>query len=154
MEQKDISVNVSSHNDGYWEHFIRNDPAPYEVTGKYLFFSTEQNHLVEIAIAALERGSFHQAKVGRAFSRDQVIEKNIKPEYVLCLYYKDESRKHELAKRYCNQEGLRYRYWKSNEATRKGEYSEQFLQGLPPGLRKAFQREKKNLSNDSGKGKE
>lgn len=75
MEQKDISVNVSSHNDGYWEHFMRNDPAPYEVTGKYLFFSTEQNHLVEIAIAALERGSFHQAKVGRAFSRDQVIEK-------------------------------------------------------------------------------
>ncbi len=129
---KSMSENVNSDCDGYWEHFERNEPPPYEITGKYLFFSPDRAALVKIAIGALERGGFHHAKI-------QMEGKNFSPDYVLCLYYKDDDRKHELARRYRNQHDVRYRYWKSDEDTHEGKYSEQFLKGLSPGARKLFQ---------------
>jgi hypothetical protein len=58
--------------------------------------------------------------------------------YVLCLYYRDDSRRHEIAARYGGREGIRYRYWKSDAATRRGEYSERFLGSLGPEERRRF----------------
>lgn len=79
----------------------------------------------------MEEGFFHLAKI-------PLPDVNTHPEYVLCLYYKDESRKHELADKYKGQNGLKYRYWKSDAATSRREYSEEFLEKLSPEDRKRF----------------
>lgn len=60
-------------------------------------------------------------------------------EYVLCLYFKDASRKYELAKKYQNRIELKYRYWKSDEDTIAGNYSKQFLNRLSSNDKKMFQ---------------
>ena len=51
-------------------------------------------------------------------------------DYVLCLYYKDNSRKNELADRNKQEYSIRYRYWKSDEATLRGQHSKEFLDKL------------------------
>jgi hypothetical protein len=133
---KVLSTNVVCSCDGYWEWFDRSDipGVPYEITGKYLFFSLNRDLLVEIAIDELENGGFHQAKTHMA---------DVNPptgEYVLCLYYKDDSRKNELATKYRDRSGLKYRYWKGDSQTLAGEYSKEFLEKLSPKNRKIFQR--------------
>jgi len=129
------SPNVVSNCDGYWEWFDRSDipTAPYEITGKYLFFSLNRDLLVKIAINEIENGGFHHAKTHMA---------GVTPpsgEYVLCLYYKDDSRKHELAEKYRDRSELKYRYWKSEIETLAGKYSKQFLDQLSSNARKIFQ---------------
>jgi hypothetical protein len=86
-----------------WEHFIKHERPPYEITGKYLFFSTNREQLVELAIEELEHGRFHEAKI-------PLVGYNHGDEHVLCLYYKDDSRKHELAHKYQGRQGIKYRY--------------------------------------------
>jgi hypothetical protein len=130
-----VSAHVTSRVDGYWEWFERSDivAVPYEITGKYLFFSRNRNLLVEIAVEELENGGFHQAKTHMA---------EITPpsgEYVLCLYFRDATRKYELAKKYQKRIELKYRYWKSDEDTLAGKYSKQFLDRLSPSDKKEFQ---------------
>jgi hypothetical protein len=113
---------------------VRSETAPYKITGKYLFFSANRDLLVEIAVEELETGGFHQAKTHIA---------DVTPptgEYVLCLYFKDNGRRDELAVKYQNRPELSYRYWKSNEDTRAGRYSKEFLEKLSPAERDHFQR--------------
>ena len=132
---KVLSTNVISSCDGYWEWFDRSDmpTVPYEITGKYLFFSLNRELLIEIAINELENGGFHHAKTH--------MEGVTHPsgEYVLCLYYKDDSRKHELAEKYRDRSELKYRYWKSEIETLAGKYSKQFLDELSSNDQKIFQ---------------
>ena len=132
---KVLSTNVISSCDGYWEWFDRSDipTPPYVITGKYLFFSLNRDLLIEIAINELENGGFHHAKTHMA---------GVTPpsgEYVLCLYYKDASRKHELAEKYRDRSELKYRYWKSEIETLAGKYSKQFLEDLSSKDQKIFQ---------------
>lgn len=122
---------VQRECDGYWEWFTSPGRPPYEITGKYLFFSPDRERLVSIALEEIESGAFHQAKI-------QMPSMRTGEDYVLCLYYRDDSRKHELAARYRGREGIRYRYWKSDEATLRGEYSERFLDSLDPAERRRF----------------
>jgi hypothetical protein len=99
----DSGADVESRCDGYWEWFERREPPPYEITGKYLFFSVTRDMLVNIALEELRTGVFHAAKTHMA---------NVEPpsgEYVLCLYYKDDSLKHKLAAKYRGRPGLKYR---------------------------------------------
>jgi len=131
-----LSTNVISSCDGYWEWFERSDAPviPYEITGKYLFFSGNRDLLIEIAINELENNGFHFAKTPMF---------GITPasgEYVLCLYYKDDSRKHELAKKYRGRNDLKYRYWKSDSDTLAGKYSKQFLDKLSSNDQRIFQK--------------
>jgi hypothetical protein len=131
-----LSTNVISSCDGYWEWFERSDAPviPYEITGKYLFFSGNRDLLIEIAINELENNGFHFAKTPMS---------GITPasgEYVLCLYYKDDSRKHELAKKYRGRNDLKYRYWKSDSDTLAGKYSKQFLDKLSSNDQRIFQK--------------
>ncbi len=137
INTKVLSTNVISTCDGYWEWLDRSDTlkAPYEITGKYLFFSHNRDLLIKIAINELENGGFHRAKTHMA---------GIPPpgEYVLCLYYKDDSRKHELAEKYRDRSELEYRYWKSEIETLAGKYSKQFLDKLSPNDQKIFQRKR------------
>lgn len=125
---------IESRCDVYWEWFERPEPPPYEITGKYLFFSAARDTLVKIALEELRTGVFHTAKTHMA---------TVEPpsgEYVLCLYYKDDSLKHKLAAKYRGRPGLKYRYWKSDADTIRGAYSREFLDSLSPEERKRFEK--------------
>jgi len=127
-----LSDNVFSRSDVGWQYFFHREPASYTITGKYLFFSVDRQALVTIATRAIEHGGFHYAKV--------ILEGQQTNDYVLCLYYKDDSRKDELNRRYRNQAGIRYRYWKLDADTIAGKYSAAFLDQLSPEARADFER--------------
>ena len=60
-------------------------------------------------------------------------------EYVLCFYYKDDSRKQEMADRKRQEyPDVKYRYWKSDKDTKIGRYSIDFLDNLSKSDRKWF----------------
>lgn len=109
--------------DGYWIWLFSEDKPKYEITGKYLFFSSDKDKLIEIATNEIEKHGFHRAKVNMSLLKGQT-------EHVLCLYYKDDSRKYELAERNKREYGVKYRYWKSDIATLRGQYSKEFLEKL------------------------
>jgi len=117
--------------DGYWIWLLNREKLTYGITGKYLFFSEDKNKLIEIAINELENHGFHHAKVN-----DKLLEGQT--EHVLCLYYKDDSRKHELAERNKQEYAVKYRYWKSDFDTLSGKYSKDFLSKLKPKDRAHF----------------
>jgi hypothetical protein len=117
--------------DGYWIWLLSRAKLTYGITGKYLFFSEDKNKLIGIAINELENHGFHHAKVN-----DKLLEGQT--EHVLCLYYKDDSRKQELAERNKQEYAVKYRYWKSDFDTLSGKYSKEFLSKLKPKDRAHF----------------
>jgi len=109
---------------GDWIYVISEKEPNYTITGKYLFFSKNKEKLVEIAKNEILVHDFHLAKVN-----NDLLGSNT--EYVLCLYFHDDSRKYELAERYRDRDSdIKYRFWKSDEDTLKGKYSEEFLSKL------------------------
>lgn len=132
--------------DGYWIWLFSEEKPNCEITGKYLFFSEDKNKLIEIATNEIEKHGFHEAKVNEHLLKGQT-------EHVLCLYYKDDSRKHELAERNKQEYGVKYRYWKSDEATLKGQYSQEFLSKLPKSEREHFTPEKEVIELRDKQGK-
>ena len=120
---------------GHWLWLLSEEKPSYKITGKYLFFNSDQDKLIEIANNEIEKHGFHRAKVNIRLLKGQT-------EHVLCLYYKDDSRKYELADRNKQEYGVKYRYWKSDEATLKGQYSEEFLEKLSKSDRRYFTKAK------------
>lgn len=116
---------------GYWIWLFSEEKPNYKITGKYLFFCKDKDKLIEIAINEIENHGFHEAKVNMNLLEGQT-------EHVLCLYYKDDSRKHELADRNKQEYGVKYRYWKSDLATSSGQYSKEFLNKLKKADRQYF----------------
>ena len=108
--------NVVRTDDECWHHYTKNPIKFPKITGKYLFFSENKNELIKIVIAELENGRFFRAKIN-------TDENKIGKDYVLCLYYEDDSRKFELAEKYKRNNKIRYKYWKSDVDTLKGDYS-------------------------------
>lgn len=106
--------------DGYWIHASSGEKPPYDIVGKYLFFSENKDRLIEIARNEILNHGFHRAKVNA-----QMLGNN--REHVLCLYYRDDSRKDELAERAKSEYQVKFRYWKSDADTRDGKYSDEFL---------------------------
>lgn len=115
----------------HWTYYHRIDlpqtPAEFqydrqrgEVTGKYLFFCPHRDWLIELVKDEIAMNGFAVGKIN-----------NIKEgeDWVLCLYWKDDSRKWELATKYPNSErcALKYRFWKSDADTVAGKYSPQHL---------------------------
>ena len=117
-------MGLTIDDSGYWIYVESEEKPSYVITGKYLFFSENQDRLIEIAKNEIINFGFHVAKVNsRLLGSDT--------EYVLCLYYQDDGRKYELAERHSEQySDTKYRYWKSDEDTLKGKYSEEFLSKL------------------------
>lgn len=112
--------------DGWYRYFNINKSKakPEESTGKYLFFSKNFDILEKIVIVELEKNDFKSAKI--------VDEDNKKgDEFVLCIFYADDSRKNDLIEKYRTQPEVRGGFWKSNKDTSNGKYSEQFLEKLP-----------------------
>jgi len=121
--------------DGYWIWLFSGEKPNYEITGKYLFFCEDKDKLIEIATNEIENHGFHEAKVNVNLLEGQT-------EHVLCLYYNDDSRKHELAERNKQEYGVKYRYWKSDLATLQGQYSKEFLDKLKKTDRRYFTKPK------------
>lgn len=121
---------VSTRNDQYWtwihkttdsrQEALEFDRIHAQITGKYLFFSVNRERLIALATKEILDHGFLLAKV-------PLLGKNIGEEYVLCLYFTDDSRKEELAQRYGQDKEIRYRYWKSDADTRAAKYSKEFL---------------------------
>src|SRR4030067_3354703 len=107
---------MKTHFDGYWIWLFTEKKPDYKITGKYLFFCKDKDKLIGIATNEIENHGFHKAKVNDSLLKGQT-------EHVLCLYYKDYSKKYELAKRNKQEYGVKYRYWKSDTATLQGQYS-------------------------------
>lgn len=105
-------------HDTSWFRLCLDGPME-KITGKYLFFSADRELLTTVAESECSEHGFFAAKISVSPSGS---------EYVLCLYWFNDSRKKELAKRHGKTANLKYRYWKSDEATKRGEYSEQHLQ--------------------------
>jgi hypothetical protein len=128
----------TTESNGYWYWIQSKEQPPYEITGKYLFFSENQKRLIEIAKNEIENHGFHVAKVN-----SKLLGSNT--DYVLCLYYADEHRKMELSNRHDKiYSDVKYRYWKSDEDTLKGKYSSDFLEKLSEKDRKRFTNLNKN----------
>lgn len=123
IKNKKVSKNVDSSIDEYWEFFSRTKvKISDDISGKYLFFSKDRNALRQIAIDEIEKYNFYTAKVS-------VPSRNT--DFVLCLYYKDDSRKKELYARYAKLANVKYRHWKSDFDTAVGNYSQQYIDSLP-----------------------
>ncbi len=117
-------MGIKIEDTGYWLFIISEKKPNYIITGKYLFFSENKERLIEIAKNEILEHDFHVAKINNSLLGS-------KTDHVLCLYYSDDSRKFELAERHREKHlDLHYRYWKSDEDTRKGKYSEEFLSKL------------------------
>ncbi len=105
---------------------IKNDSTntsdEFRITGKYLFFHTNPEVLEKTARDEIENNGFDVAKISGELGKQK--------DYVLCLYYKNDSRKAELAEKYQGKNGIKYRYWKTDEDTLKGKYSKQYLDNL------------------------
>ena len=90
----------------------------YRIKGKYLFYSTDFEKLIEIAKIEIKEYGFEVAKV--------ILPKyKIMDEYVMCLYDVEEKKEKEMIERfksYQASDGVRYWRWKSDEETRRGEY--------------------------------
>ena len=110
-------------SDDYFKQFYETRDESDGITGKYLFFHEDPKILEEIAREEIENSGFEVAKRNTRLLGTST-------EYVLCLYYVDDSRKIELAKKYQEKTGIKYRYWKSDEDTRKGKYSKEFLERI------------------------
>ena len=80
--------------------------------GKYLFFSTDREALKELGKKILTENDLHHGKVS-ARLRDGYTE------YVLCVYDAGPNLLKEM-EQYESKE-FKYRYWKSDEQTLKGE---------------------------------
>jgi len=106
---------IETTKDDCWIYFgaLQSSLDIAKLAGKYLFFSKYQTALVAIAEVELWEHGFEAAKV----SADPRA-----GDYVLCLYWTSDERKHELAVRYTGRPEIKYRWWKSNEDTRAGKY--------------------------------
>lgn len=134
VEPKDlrrVSKKVNKMTGEYWHYYLKTTDASPNITGKYLFFADDPKELEKIAIDEIENQGFHHAKIN-------TDENKRGQDYVLCIYYADDSRKNELADRYRNKPGIRYRYWKTDKDTLDGKYSEEFLSKMSPKERKEW----------------
>ncbi len=122
---KGSPAGVRVKDDGYWTWFVALNKQTRGITGKYLFFSPVQETLISIANAEVGAQGFPEAKVNK-----ELLGSNT--DYVLCLYYHDDSRKRELFDRYRDRQDVKYRWWKADVDTIRGQYSPEFLSKLPP----------------------
>lgn len=130
-----ISKDIIMVNDGNWYWYIKIPKVTTKILGKYLFYSRDKKELINIAINELKSNNFPVAKINTDDTKKG-------EDYVLCLYYYDDSRKEELADRYKSNNKVEYRYWKSDENTLKGKYSDKFLSKLSPEEQKEWTRQK------------
>jgi hypothetical protein len=128
-------IKVLTFERGPWLYLFRFDKPFRSIAGKYLFFCPDSAVLVGLAEDLLQNHGFQVAKLPVAGSQ-------VNGDYVLCVYYENDSRKRDLAdvyrEYYKENPTLRYRYWKADSETSAGQYSALFLLALTPEQREVF----------------
>jgi len=105
-------MKIKITKDEYWIRF--GDPKQSSsftgnLEGKYLFFCFKQKTLINLIKDEITNHGFKVGKVS-IYSRN---------DYVACLYWFSDERKWELLERYKNRPEIVYRFWKSNNQTRR-----------------------------------
>lgn len=122
-EEQESGIQIVNRQ--YWTWLVNHDcpqekqdkmhaqiESPFHGThGKYLFFSKDRKELVELAKKLLVEYELHHAKT-------PTMLRGGRREYVLCLYDFDKHYEKEMEK--YETDIIKYRYWKSDEATIKG----------------------------------
>ena len=104
-----MTEDIKQLKNDYWHYFFRTKDTN-GIMGKYLFFSNYKNTLEVIAKNEINNHRFNIGKIS-------VNARN--GSHVLCLYWFDDTRKNELAERYMSYPNIQYRFWKTDEQTRK-----------------------------------
>ena len=118
IDTSDINIRKGKYWTWVEKKFVSTDEkkaSQNSITGKYLFFSKDSDTLLKIALNELKNG-FDFAKISITAKGN---------DHVLCIYYKNDSRKREFIGKYND---VAYRYWKSDEDTQNGVYSQKFLE--------------------------
>lgn len=132
-------------DDGYWIWFMGDNLKSEfsKIKGKYLFFHEDMNILKDVAVEEISNNGFELAKINKELAGNNT-------EHVLCLYHRNDSKKLDLAEKYQGKNGIKYRYWKSDEDTRKGKYSQEFLDKMKP-TQKRFKTHEIEYHNKDGR---
>jgi hypothetical protein len=109
---------ISYEGSAAWLDLYAAEDPPYKITGKYLFYVPDPWVLLDIALLEIRQWGFHRAKIS---TRPPASSE----EYVLCLYYRDDSRRRELAQRWAGR--VKYRWWKSDALTGRGVYGGKWM---------------------------
>ena len=114
-------METSNSRGWFWIKNNNSNQIRNEIIGKYLFFSDNKNELIRLAENILEKYNLLVAKTPSSGTPN-----NSKGfGFVLCVY--------DTENRYCNElkkletNTISFRYWKSDNATRAGKYSKQFI---------------------------
>lgn len=105
----------------YWIKNNNSDQIRSDIKGKYLFFADSKEILVKLATNVLEKYNLLIAKVPSS----DIPNTSKGFGFVLCIY--------DTSNRYCSKlknletSTISFRYWKSDNATRAGKYSKQYL---------------------------
>jgi hypothetical protein len=103
------------------EHDASSDVARIQQPGKYLFFAPGGvSELEAIILEEFDTGRFNHAKVPTKPGKRE--------DWVLCLYSGDDRYYTGLRDRYDDPPTVKFRGFKSNEATGKGNYSKRFAE--------------------------
>ncbi len=114
-------METSNSRGWYWIKNNSSDQDRNNIKGKYLFFADNKEQLIELAKTILDKYNLLIAKTPSSNTPN-----NSKGfGFVLCVY--------DTENRYCNEfkkmetNSISFRYWKSDDATRAGRYSKQFI---------------------------
>lgn len=114
-------METSNSRGWFWIKNNNSNQIRNEIKGKYLFFSDNKNELIRLAENILEKYNLLIAKTPSSGTPNNSNGFG----FVLCVY--------DTENRYCNElkkletNTISFRYWKSNNATRAGKYSKQFI---------------------------
>lgn len=101
------------------EHDVVESEADTFEHGKYLFFAPEDPRLLEdIVLEQFQKRPFRSAKIPTIPAK--------RDDWVLCLYDDDNRYWYDLREAYHDPPQVRFRGFKTDAATRQGEYSERF----------------------------
>ena len=104
-----------------WVKNNQSDQNRNEIKGKYLFFSDDKEKLIELSKFILKKYNLLVAKTPSS----DIANDSKGFGFVLCVY--------DTINRYCKElknletNDISFRYWKSDDATRAGKYSKQFI---------------------------
>ncbi|MBX0303720.1 hypothetical protein [Haloarcula salinisoli] len=101
------------------DHDVPESEADESDHGKYLFFAPEDARRLEnIVVEQFQRRPFRAAKLPTKPAKQE--------DWVLCLYQGDNRYWYELREEYRDPPTVRFRGFKTDNATRRGEYSDRF----------------------------
>jgi len=110
-----------SGSDDSVEHDVAESEADTHEHGKYLFFAPDDPRLLEdIVLEQFQKRPFQSAKIPTIPAK--------RDDWVLCLYADDNRYWYDLRETYHAPPQVRFRGFKTDAATRQGEYSERFQQ--------------------------